>query len=71
MHIVIRRKFSPVLIAVLLLFFVEQHARAYTDPGSGALLWQIVAAGFVGVMFYIRKILGWFRRKPQERGHND
>jgi hypothetical protein len=25
----------------------------YTDPGSGAMLWQLVAAFFVGAMFYV------------------
>jgi hypothetical protein len=28
---------------------------AYIDPGSGVLLWQSITAGFVGVMFYLRK----------------
>ncbi len=26
----------------------------YTDPGTGALLWQLLAAGFIGAAFYFR-----------------
>jgi hypothetical protein len=44
-----------------LLFASEKQARAYTDPGTGALIWQMLAAGFVGLMFYFRKFTTWFR----------
>lgn len=27
---------------------------AYVDPGSGALIWQMLAAAAVGVVFYFR-----------------
>jgi hypothetical protein len=40
----------------------------YTDPGSGALLWQIIAAGAVGAMFYVRKVLSFFARTPKIKG---
>lgn len=33
---------------------------AYIDPGSGTLLFQMVAAAFVGLFFYIKKIRTWF-----------
>ena len=36
----------------------------YTDPGSGALLWQVLAAGAVGALFYVRKFFGLFRGNP-------
>lgn len=32
------------------------HAVGYIDPGSGLLLWQIIAAVCVGVLFYIKKV---------------
>ena len=35
----------------------------YTDPGSGVLLWQILAAGVVGAMFYVRKVIAFLRGK--------
>jgi len=37
----------------------------YTDPGSGVLLWQMLAAAAVGAMFYVRKILAFFTGKRQ------
>ena len=51
---------------VALLLMAERPAAAYTDPGSGALLWQILVAGFVGAMFYWRKLTGWFRTKTKD-----
>jgi hypothetical protein len=30
-------------------------AHPYIDPGSGALLWQMAVAGFIGVLFYFRQ----------------
>ena len=53
----------PVLL--LLLFASEREARAYTDPGSGALIWQMLVAGFVGVAFYFRRLASWLRGKRQ------
>ena len=50
-----------------LLIVAERQAHAYTDPGTGALIWQMVAAGFVGLMFYLRKFTTWFKRtRPSE-----
>ncbi len=31
---------------------------AYIDPGSGALVWQAIVAGLVGVSYYFRKYVG-------------
>ena len=49
-----------------LLIATERPAHAYADPGSGALIWQIVAAGFVGLMFYVRRFTSWFKAKKKE-----
>ena len=42
-------------------------AWAYGDPGSGALLWQLIIAGMFGFLFYIRrffsKVRQWLGRK--------
>ena len=35
----------------------------YTDPGTGALVWQILAAGMIGALFYVRKVKDWFLLK--------
>lgn len=38
----------------------------YIDPGSGLLVWQMIGAAFVGLLFYLKKtrefIYGLFRR---------
>jgi len=54
------------LLALALLSAAEVPADAYTDPGSGALLWQILVAGFVGALFYVRKIASWLKGKKRE-----
>jgi hypothetical protein len=41
----------------------EQEAFAYTDPGSGALIWQLVVSAVIGGTFWIRKLLGAIRKK--------
>jgi hypothetical protein len=39
---------------------------AYVDPGSGLLLWQMLLAALVGLVFYLKKtrdfVLGVFRK---------
>jgi hypothetical protein len=50
-------------LVALLAWGTERQASAYTDPGSGALIWQMLMAGFVGALFYVRRITSWFRRK--------
>jgi hypothetical protein len=39
---------------------------AYTDPGSGALLWQMLVAAFVGVMFSLRRMAERFRSRRKD-----
>jgi hypothetical protein len=53
---------AMVLIA-LAMFATERQACAYTDPGSGALIWQMLVAGLVGVGFYFRRITAWFKNR--------
>ena len=47
----------------LAMFATEREACAYTDPGSGALIWQMAVAGLVGVSFYFRRITAWFKNR--------
>jgi hypothetical protein len=54
------------LAAVLLLLASEQVASAYADPGSGALLWQILVAGFVGLLYQVRRFLTRIRSRPRD-----
>jgi uncharacterized membrane protein YbhN (UPF0104 family) len=54
--------FSRILIVMLILLIATQaQVYAYTDPGSGTLIWQMLLAASFGVMFYMRRLIGWFR----------
>ncbi len=35
---------------------------AYIDPGSGVLAWQLIVAGFLGFVFYLKKVRSFFGR---------
>ena len=53
-----------VLFIVLLAgLMFETEAKAYADPGSGILLWQVLVSVFVGALFYARRILDWGRQR--------
>ncbi len=39
----------------------------YADPGSGALLWQLIGSFFLGLTFYVGRFLRWLRPGG---GHN-
>ena len=62
------RASKTVLLTVVFLVLFSRSAYAYVDPGSGAILWQVLAAGFFGVLFYGRKywhrIVSW--RNPKK-----
>ncbi len=51
---------------ILTLAAFERAALAYTDPGTGALIWQMVAAGFVGASFYFHRFLKWFKERKMK-----
>ena len=55
--------FRTMFLMALAMFATEREARAYTDPGSGALIWQMAVAGLVGVSFYFRRITAWFKNR--------
>ncbi|HWE51998.1 MAG TPA: hypothetical protein VG273_19555 [Bryobacteraceae bacterium] len=37
--------------------------KAYMDPGSGMLIWQLAGAFFVGCMYQLRKLVIRFRNR--------
>jgi hypothetical protein len=58
------------LLLLCLFVGLEKEASAYTDPGTGALIWQMIAAGFVGAMFYVRRfriLVSGLWKKQQQR----
>ena len=61
-----KREISMVVGVVLLLLGLVGPAWGYTDPGSGLLLWQVVAAAFVGVLFQIRRFFSKVRTSRQQ-----
>jgi hypothetical protein len=56
------------VLMVILIFGTEQPALAYTDPGSGALIWQLLVAAFAGALFYFRRFAFWLKKR---RGPKD
>ncbi len=63
------RSSSILILGMFLLISSEKEAFGYTDPGSGVLVWQMLAAGLVGALFYLRKVSHWFKGK--KRGRKD
>ena len=55
------------LIGVAVLIVAQTPVYAYTDPGSGTLIWQMLLAASFGVMFYLRRIMSWFRGLKENR----
>lgn len=59
-----RRSLAPLVFAILTLLFVGAYPlRAYTDPGTGLLMWQLAGAFFVGCLYHARKILIRLRKR--------
>jgi hypothetical protein len=52
-----------VLSVALVLLATPRPALAYVDPGSGAMLWQLAAAGILGSLFYVRRVTAWLRKR--------
>ena len=55
------------LFVLLLSFATERQAHAYTDPGTGALIWQALVAGFVGLAYYFRRFTMKLRKKKEAK----
>lgn len=67
-----RFAFSPVaLLVVCILLGFPERASAYTDPGSGALLWQSMIAALAGIGFYWRRFLNSRRAKAQSEDERE
>jgi hypothetical protein len=46
---------------------IHSFAFLYADPGSGALIWQLLVASFVGGLFYIRTFIRKITAKMSSR----
>ena len=52
---------------VLAFCLAGQPAKAYADPGSGAVLWQLFFASVVSIGFHFRKLRFWFTKRWSRR----
>src|SRR5262245_46570297 len=62
--------FMTLSVTFLYIFkWIDTHSLAflYTDPGSGALIWQLLVASFVGGLFYIRSFIRRVTAKMSSR----
>jgi hypothetical protein len=59
----VRFMIGSAIFLFFLLTCAEVPLKAYADPGSGLLLWQIVAAFFLGAVYQARKALIWIRKR--------
>ena len=48
------------LLYLCLLFPATAHA--YSDPGSGIMLWQLAVSFFIGLAFNFRRALGFLSK---------
>lgn len=58
-----RLRFSVFAIAVLLFPVLSSPAYAYIDMGTGSMVFQMLAAGFVGFLFTVK--MYWFSIKAK------
>jgi len=64
--------FIAIMATMIFTLAPALRAQGYVDPGAGAMLWQILAAAFVGAAFLFRKfILRWFRGSRTPRAGSD
>jgi len=63
----VQRGVKLAILLFLLSFATETPAHAYTDPGSGALIWQMIAASLLAVPFYFRKVVLWVKKKVNKQ----
>jgi hypothetical protein len=62
---VMKRSPCGLLVAVVGLALIPSSLEAYTDPGTGAMLWQLLVGAAIGSMFYLRRIINWFESKKR------
>lgn len=53
------KRLLPVLYLTLCF---PASAHAYSDPGSGLMLWQLAVSFFIGLLFYLKRFLGVLAR---------
>ncbi len=72
------RKTKIVLYLGLLMLIFSKPAQAYIDPGTGSYIFQLLAAGLLGSLFFVniifKKVKSFFRvivkKTPRENNEN-
>ena len=66
----VEKKFFSVVFVVAAICLFARPAHAYLDPSTGSLIFQIIAAAFLGVAVFIRiywaKVKSFFRKGEQD-----
>jgi hypothetical protein len=64
---------APAQAATKSLYAGSSHLLAYTDPGSGAMLWQLLLSSGVLLSFYYSRARKWVGsiRKPKNEPENE
>lgn len=62
---------SSVFLRVAALMVLAPSAQAYVDPGTGAMILQVIGAAVAGTLFFFHnlrnRVRGWFSRAPEKR----
>lgn len=63
--------FRYINIVLFVFFCTASPAYAYSDPGSGLMLFQLLGAAAVGCLFYVKKVRDWIVFKLWKHKNND
>lgn len=55
-------RIKSVLYIVILFFLFPKLAHAYLDPGTGSYLFQILIAGLLGSLFFVKNIINKIKK---------
>jgi hypothetical protein len=60
-----------IAVILLLLLATEQSGRAYTDPGSGMLIMQLLGSAALGALFYFQRVRNWVASRFRGNKHEE
>ena len=58
---IVRSTCHRVAVCAALLFAGTADAHAYVDPGTGAMILQVIGAAVAGALFYFRQLREWIK----------
>ena len=61
-----RAIFSALSLLLALFLLAERPALAYTDPGTGTLIYQVLVGTALGMSFFLRRFFAWFSRSKKK-----